>query len=653
MSSRHLRRLQKQQPAAAKSAEFSPTESTSDDSDSEEVPFAVATKSTNPFAQFLTHEQEAVAEKSDSSTNDEDDDALEIPDARQPVRSRRQAAAATLSEDLEGLSFGVAASSTETAEKVPMSECSLLRVAIRKLNFAHELQRTFGSKKTAPSTRSLHASVRNNAAKFGANLLVDARPQWVHLPRPAIEMHIVKNDAGSVDDGTSVFAFEHGAKYRSLQLKFIEVAETNDPSLLTDLLHLNPQHIDCLLALSDVCRVTGDAATAADLVERALWGLQRVLHPLFVVRCAEGRARLSYATFENRAFFLALFRHMQWVMRKGCWETAFEIGKLLYALDPTDDPLGMRLLVDFLAVRAHAFTFVAEFAILHADHRLDLLPNWAFSAALALFLKAKEENDGEGEGENENGKRQKAADAALATAICRFPHTLRLLNVRCNAGIDRSPQICRSLAALLTAEIDAAASRFNASERGLHNLERLYVERAYAAYKAPEICRWLLRVASSLSDDQVQCAEHAANRRNNYAGAPRSVYRHLLLADVETASFALPDALAAVPIRSFNLLPDDSAAAASVPSYIDAAWTRICAKNSYAAAGSSSLSLFVRSLLPSFSRETVASTQASGGMLASLRSQRTATSSQPFGDEASHFNAEDYEDYAFSDDEDA
>jgi hypothetical protein len=47
--------------------------------------------------------------------------------------------------------------------------------------------------------------------------------------------------------------------------------------------------------------------TAADYVERALYCFELAFHALFNV--ATGECRMLYTTFENRAFFLSLFRH--------------------------------------------------------------------------------------------------------------------------------------------------------------------------------------------------------------------------------------------------------------------------------------------------------------------------------------------------------
>lgn len=64
---------------------------------------------------------------------------------------------------------------------------------------------------------------------------------------------------------------------------------------------------------------------------------------------ATGNCRLDYNAFENRAFFLSLFRHSTNVAARGCWRTAFEFNKLLLSLSPDEDPLSVILSIDFYA----------------------------------------------------------------------------------------------------------------------------------------------------------------------------------------------------------------------------------------------------------------------------------------------------------------
>lgn len=65
-----------------------------------------------------------------------------------------------------------------------------------------------------------------------------------------------------------------------------------------------------------------------------------------------GLARLDSRRKENRPFFAALFRHVQMVGAQGLHQTALEAGKFLLSLDPTGDPMGVLLCLDYHALRA-------------------------------------------------------------------------------------------------------------------------------------------------------------------------------------------------------------------------------------------------------------------------------------------------------------
>lgn len=62
--------------------------------------------------------------------------------------------------------------------------------------------------------------------------------------------------------------------------------------------------------------------------------------------------------FFDRSFFIALFRHILNVGRKGCYRTALELCKLLLNLSPDDDPLAVSLMLDFYALRAQEYSWL-------------------------------------------------------------------------------------------------------------------------------------------------------------------------------------------------------------------------------------------------------------------------------------------------------
>ncbi len=61
---------------------------------------------------------------------------------------------------------------------------------------------------------------------------------------------------------------------------------------------------------------------------------------------------------KKRAFFIALFRHLNFVGSRACYNTAWTFCKLLLSLDPDNDPVGILLLIDFYAIKAQQYTWL-------------------------------------------------------------------------------------------------------------------------------------------------------------------------------------------------------------------------------------------------------------------------------------------------------
>ena len=147
------------------------------------------------------------------------------------------------------------------------------------------------------------------------------------------------------------------------------------------MLNTYPFHIDAMLQLSDICKMGEDVQMATELIERALFAMESAFHPLF--NLAVGTSRLDYKRQENRSFFIALFRHLNFVGARACYRTALEFAKMILSLDP-DDPVGILLLIDFYAIRAQQYKwFVSLYDELEPSKNLSQLPNWAYSIAVA------------------------------------------------------------------------------------------------------------------------------------------------------------------------------------------------------------------------------------------------------------------------------
>lgn len=68
--------------------------------------------------------------------------------------------------------------------------------------------------------------------------------------------------------------------------------------MFQSIINSHPYHVDALLQLSELCRLSEDLPMAAELIERALYCLECAFHPSF--NFAQGNCRLDYRKQENR-----------------------------------------------------------------------------------------------------------------------------------------------------------------------------------------------------------------------------------------------------------------------------------------------------------------------------------------------------------------
>lgn len=220
-------------------------------------------------------------------------------------------------------------------------------------------------------------------------------------------------------NGLHYFVYEHSQSYKQVQNKFLDAVESLNPDNIVLILNEHPYHIDALIQLSDLCKLSEDLAMAAELIERALYCLEYAFHPLFNV--AQGTCRLEYRRQENRGLYLTLFKHLLFIGGKACYRTSLEFCKLLLTLDPEGDPLAVILALDFYAIRAREYQFLIDFVTeFDATRNLLQLPNFSYSLAVAYFYIG------------DSAK----ADTLLQDALLMFPGVVLPLLDKCSVQID-------------------------------------------------------------------------------------------------------------------------------------------------------------------------------------------------------------------------
>ncbi|NXM67213.1 TCF25 factor, partial [Serilophus lunatus] len=445
----------------------------------------------------------------------------------------------------------------------------LLYVEHRNLNPENEWKRYFGAHAVLGDQRT-----RQRQRQYVRSTWLTApKNTWPRYSKTGITMRLLDTQGG-----VQHFTFEHHREYQQVQYKFLDTVESIDPNNIVLLLQMNPYHVDSLLQLSDVCRMQEDQEMARDLIERALYSLECAFHPVFSL--TSGTCRLDYRRPENRAFFLALFKHLMFLEKRGCPRTALEFCKLILSLDPENDPLCVLLLIDFLSLRAREYTFLTRLFQEWESHRnLSQLPNFAFSVPLAYFLLSQQEE----RPELERSQARERAARLIQLALVMFPSVLMPLLDHCSVQPDA--RVASHPFFGLNAQVSQSPA--------LNQLTSLYVGRTHALWKEPAVMAWLephvhevLRMVEA-QHPLVQEAEH--KRKIRYQSAPRNIYRHIILSEMKEAMAALPLEVTSQPVMGFDPLPPLD----SIVSY-----TR--PERTSHPSNESTLSLFFRSLLPNF-----------------------------------------------------
>ncbi|XP_030877829.1 transcription factor 25, partial [Leptonychotes weddellii] len=227
------------------------------------------------------------------------------------------------------------------------SKKHVLYVEHRHLNPDTELKRYFGARAVLGEQRPR----QRQRVYPKCTWLTTPKSTWPRYTKPGLSMRLLESKKG-----LSSFAFEHSEEYQQTQHKFLAAVESMEPNNIVVLLQTSPYHVDSLLQLSDACRFQEDQEMARDLVERALYSMECAFHPLFSL--TSGTCRLDYRRPENRSFYLALYKQMSFLEKRGCPRTALEFCKLILSLEPDEDPLCMLLLIDHLALRARNYEYL-------------------------------------------------------------------------------------------------------------------------------------------------------------------------------------------------------------------------------------------------------------------------------------------------------
>lgn len=487
-----------------------------------------------------------------------------------------------------------------------ITRLNLLKIELRNLIPDKEFKRMFG-RKTIESERS--ATLRHTANRPGASnrtrmLLVEDKNAWHYSPTFGLSMQPDedRNNDSNRDtksainvDEVKFFKFVHGPTYQFTHYEFLDAVGQGEPSVLLQILTKNPCHCETLIQLSEFIKMSEDYKTASEFLERALYVYEKAFHPSFIL--TQARCRLEYRRPENRSFFIAIFKHMNYLGRRGLRRTPLEFNKLLLSLDPEGDPLFSTLTIDFYAIRSEEYDYLIEFSQNWSE--VSELPNFQFSISLAYFLKSKKHKGNKSHEE----KNLAEANKHLKLAITKFPSFVGRLLEACKVEPDQEFKKCRYFS--------------RPDERNLPEpldlLIRLYVSRTYMLYKDRDVIAWIegnvsaivKQVANNEIDKSIQV------RVNSYfvGASPRNLLRHIILSDLPKELISLPASATSSPILDYDPFPPPSPIVSYTRPAIMSRHGRISFNGASpidsesSSSNSSTLRLFLRSMIPSFSSQ--------------------------------------------------
>ncbi|KTW27614.1 hypothetical protein T552_02056 [Pneumocystis carinii B80] len=408
---------------------------------------------------------------------------------------------------------------TENHEnKLQQKQLNLLSINLHFLDSNMEMKTLFGKKAIDNDSKKKSRKHRASfeTSKFSKSPLMRFKESWSPLLNSGISMDVV-----NYIDGIGYFKFTFSRTYQDIQQQFLSAVHTFDPNNLLILLQYNPYHVDTLLQVSEILKQEGNHQDSIDLIERALYSLGRGFHPAFNI--STGRVRLPFNYSENRSMYLALYRHIHNLEKKGCWRTAFEFNKLLLSLSPLEDKdcYGALLTIDFFALMSKEYDYIIELSEWHDQEYLKRLPSFAFSLALALFHKENIDDL------HINSKEK------IAIAACTFPWVIK------------------SLFLLLELDIPNGYGSIDPPT----DLDALYMDiylsRAKDIWNTPKHLSFLRSVflKPPLVDENIKDLDYSI---------PAGVLRYVLLSGNRNFIQYLPPSITSQPIMEYDIFPPDN-----------------------------------------------------------------------------------------------
>lgn len=487
----------------------------------------------------------------------------------------------------------------------------LLKLDMRNLIPENELKRMFGKSIVKDEHKSKHhpnMGSGNQKSRFVSPAHTESRRLHLNVgPKMELDdlMNQQQNNPDSIqksNDGDkkskagkkeqsrenylrpTYFRLVHDKSYQVAHSMFLDAAYLGDSESIVRNLNAYPVHVESIIQLSDMLRISEDYKSASELIERALLVFESGFHQRF--NFAQANCRLSYKRPENRTLFITIFKHVVYCNRRGLRRTPLEYTKFLLSLDPENDPLFSTLMIDFYAIRSEEYDYLINF--ISKWKHLSKLPNMKFSLALAYFMKSRCAK--QGRMVSEENLRQ--ADEYLQEALLCYPNFIIPLLDACSAEPDFGLKECDYF------DYSVYSNKYKTVPEAVDLLVNLYVQRNMTLWKTKHTSAWLERnvalMVSRFASKELVNNGLQLDCWSSFRGpSPRSLLRHIILSDLD---IKIPPSAATSTLLDIDPFPPESIvsyqrSSDSTNSNLD--------PNQYRSRGISSL--FIRSMLPSFS----------------------------------------------------
>lgn len=405
---------------------------------------------------------------------------------------------------------------------------------VRKLKAEDELRRMFMS----PSSNA--AGGEFSGSSSGSGIFARPKSGWSNKSRAiGLAMKKTKNleekfrgdfayeeDVGG-DGEVSYYQFSTGAAYEDANELFEKARETHDPRAITHLLMKYPLHAESLLAISDVHMVVGDADKGSDAIEQCLAAFEKSFHKDFIADVKKGTAKIPidppgkafidedkdddesifdvidelsdrrekveeaiemWDRSREKTFLKALFKQTCSLTRRGCYNAALEVSKMLFSVEPKDY-FCVGFIIDYAAIRSEKLEWLEEFLASLLERRVSPFDMWYrpnFSYSYAICLKLRDE---------QSKIKSDKADEAMRQAIMQHPLALYFL-------VEKLDLKTRDVEWFEIIERSSYFEKTTTSKNASYEFAcKLFAERHHYLWRPERILSWMKAIARSVCEE--------------------------------------------------------------------------------------------------------------------------------------------------------